>query len=305
MQIEQFEYMLALSEERSFSAAAKRLFITQPSLSQSVKSLEQQLGVELIRRTTSEMTFTYAGEEFVETARQIIDLKNRYISKINDMNNLQTGKLTIGIPNFRGSIMLPQTLPIYHQRYPKVTLSIVEAASSSLELLTVKGQTDVSIIQLPIASKQLSYEHITTEKMLLAAPPEHPCCKDLINKPQDFSNLPTISLNELRNEAFILLKHGHRMRQTCDKAFKYANITPNNYLEVNNLLTAQRLVANNFGFTFIAETSARFSNQILSPIYFRLSDSNIQWELVAAYRSDSYLSNITRAYIDLVKEIFG
>ena len=301
MQIEQFEYMVALSEEKSFSAAAKRLYISQPSLSQSVKSLEQQLGVELLHRTTNEMSFTYAGEEFVDTARKILDLRNRYIAKINDMNHLQAGKLTIGVPNYRGAIILPQTLPLFSQKFPKVIVAVVEANSSSLEEMAAKGRTDVSILQLPISSKQLAYEHITNEKLLLAAPPNHPFCQDHLVRPQDFSCLPTISISNLQKEPFILLKYGHRMRQTCDKLFKYANITPNIGLEVNNLLTAQQLVAHNFGFTFIAETAAKFSNQGSSPVYFRLSDIDIQWSLVVAYRKSSYISNIMREYINIVK----
>lgn len=305
MQIEQLEYMVALAEEKSFSAAAKRLYISQPSLSQSVKSLEQQLGVELLRRTTSEMSFTYAGEEFVDTARKILDLKNRYIAKINDINNLQAGKLTIGVPNYRGAIILPQTLPLFSQKYPKVTISVIETTSSSLEELTAKGRTDISILQLPISSKNLSYEYITTEKLLLAAPPGHNVCHKYQESKQDFSHLPTINISRLKDEPFILLKYEHRMRQTCDKLFKYANITPNICLEVNNLLTAQQLVAHNLGFTFIAETAAKFSSQEPSPIYFRLSDVDIQWPLVVAYRKESYISNIVREYINIVKEQFS
>lgn len=306
MRIEQFAYVVAVAEEMSFSRAAKRLHVTQPSLSQSISTIEQRFGVKLFHRTTNEISLTYEGEQFLDTAQQILALCSSYTAKISDVNELKRGHITVGVPNFRGCIILSRVLPHFMNEFPQIEVSVIEADSSRLEELTSKGRTDVTIINLPIKQKDISYEPICTERLLLAMPPNHPICQEHnISFSQNFNDLPQISLKDVSKEPFVLLKEEHRLGQSARLLFKYSNITPNIRLEVNNLLTAQQLVAAGLGLSFFGETAAKFSKLVPCPVYFRLDDSSIQWTLVAAYKSNRYISKASKEFIRITKEELG
>ena len=305
MTIEQLNYVIVLSEELSFTNACQRLHLTQPALSQSIKTLENQLGVILFRRTTSELEITYAGEQFVKAARQIMETKRNLLAVIDDINNLERGRLTIGVPNFRGQVVLSRTLPRFKERYPNIELSVIEENTKRLSEITEKGLVDISIMNLPDEYENLSFIHLLEERILLAAPPTHPMCNKYRNKDQDFDNLPSVSVTSLDNEPFIILKHGHKLRQTTEEIFRQNNIGKNIVLEVNNLPTAQQLVANGLGFTFEGEMAARFAVQNPRPVFFTIRGTVPTYSIVAAYKTGSYLSHTTKAYLQIVRETFS
>ena len=305
MTIEQLNYVIVLSEELSFTNACQRLHLTQPALSQSIKTLENQLGVILFKRTTSEFEITYAGEQFVKAARQIMETKRNLLAIIDDINNLERGRLTIGVPNFRGQVVLSRTLPIFKERYPNIELSVIEENTRRLSEITEKGLVDISIMNLPDAYENLSFIHLLEERILLAAPPLHPICKEYRNMEQNFRNLPSISLADLKDEPFIILKHGHKLRQTTEELFRQNNMGKNIVLEVNNLPTAQQLVANGLGFTFEGEMAARYAVQNPRPVFFTIEGNVPTYSIVAAYRTGNYLSHTTKAYLQIVKESFS
>ena len=111
-------YVKTIAEEKSISKAAKRLYIAQPSLSQSLQKLEEQLGVALFHRTSSGLTLTYAGERYYHMASQVLKIYENFEIEISDINNLKTGKIRLGITNHLGALTLPQTLKQFHDLFP-------------------------------------------------------------------------------------------------------------------------------------------------------------------------------------------
>ena len=302
MNIEKMEYIVAVAQERSFSKAAAKLHLTQPSLSQSVSSLEQSLGYRIFRRTTNSVSLTDEGAVFVETAERILAMCRECDAKVSDINELKSGNLTVGVPNFRGTVILPRILPRFMKEYPGVKISVVESSSNQLEMLTAKGKTDLTIINLPIKQSGIAYVPVCKERLLLAAPPDHPLCEKYgVTFPQDFSRLPIISFDDIRHAPFVVLRQEHRLRQSADRIFQYAGIAPDIKLEINNLLTAEQLVAAGIGFLIIGETAARFSNLTPCPAYFRMAVP-IEWTLVVAHQENRYMSKIAMEFLRVTKE---
>jgi DNA-binding transcriptional LysR family regulator len=302
MNLAPFEYVLTLAELKNFSRAADALYISQPSLSKYITNLEKELGVKLIDRTTSHFEITYAGEIFVDAARSIVDLRDKLISQLEDIKDLKKGRVVVGMPRHRGTLFLPNMLPVFYERYPGIEVDIVEGSSAELEDATVQGKTDFSILDLPVFSDQLIHVPLANEKILVTLPPNHPLKKRITGFPQDLANLPLIHLSELRDDYFILRKKGNRLRQIANALFIQASFKPKVRLESSSMQTIQNLVAAGVGVSFVIDSG------IVNPsatLLFALDMPQTSLQLVAVYRKEKKLSKAANAFIEVAKEILN
>ncbi len=303
MYLRPFEYIVTLAELKSFSKAANALYISQPSLSQYISNFEEKLGLLLIERTTTHFELTYAGELFVEAARRILDLEDGLMRQFEDIKGLKKGRVCLGIPRHRGSLILPSILPAFYKKYPGIEVALTEGSSAELEELTVQGKTDVTIINLPVSSDQLVYETLTNEEVLVIVPPHHPLKERISEFPQNFLNLPVIQLSELRDNYFILRRNGTRLRQVTNELFLQAGFTPKVRLESSSMQTIKNLVATGVGVSFVVDTWVEAPP---TPLFFSLGNpQKTTLQLVAMYREGKYLSRATRAFIDVAKEVLN
>lgn len=300
MDLKQFEYVLTINEEKSFSKAAKKLFISQPSLSQYINRLEGQLGVSIFDRNTTPLTLTYEGELYIETALNILSIMDNLQKKFDDVTELKMGRLNIGLTPSKANNPLPAILPIFKEKYPGIELIITEATSSELEDLLSKGLVDVCIMNLPIKNKNIEYEPILTEKIFLAAPPKFSTSTETPNEP-----FPQIDITTLTNEQFILLHSDQRLRQIADNIFNNYSIKPKILLETSSIETALRLSASGMGFSFVPESSVIFSGLLNPPKYYTVGEPSFSWTLVIAYRQNSYRTKAVKAFADITKQVVG
>lgn len=300
MDLKQFEYVLTINEEKSFSKAAKRLFISQPSLSQYINRLENQLGVSIFDRNSVPLTLTYEGQLYIDTALQILSLLDNLNKQFQDVTHLKIGKLNIGLTPSKATNPLPAILPVFKEKYPGIELIITEATSQELEDMLTRNMVDVCMLNLPIKSKQIEYEPILTEKLFLATPPDFSLNRE---EKLDKNGFPIININEIKDEYFILLHSGQRLRQIADNIFSNAGIKPKMLLETASIDTALRLTASGMGFSFVPESYVRFSALATPPKYYSVEDASFNWTLVIAYKQGAYRSKVVNAFSDVVKEV--
>ena len=283
MDLKQFEYVLTINEERSFSKAAKKLFISQPSLSQYINRLETQLGVTIFDRNTSPLTLTYEGELYIETALNILSILDNLQKKFDDVSDLKIGRLNIGLTPSKANNPLPVILPVFQKKYPGIEVTITEATSLELEDMLSHGMVDLCLMNLPIKSKNLEYEEILTEKIYLAAPPDfNGTYEDKADK------APFIDIKTMADKPFILLRSDQRLRQIADSVFLSAGYKPKIMLETSSIETALRLSAAGMGFCFVPESFIEFSGLVHQPKFFSFGEPAFSWTLVIAYRQHSY-----------------
>jgi DNA-binding transcriptional LysR family regulator len=298
MDFHQLEYVMAIAKEKSFSKASKKLYISQPSLSQYIIRLEQQLGIKLFDRTTNPLILTFAGEKYIKTAKSILDLKKQLGRELNDISDSKKGRLTIGIPLSIERYLLPLVLPEFYKRFPGVEIKIEEYSSIQLEEMLLAGEIDIAILHLPIQNERIIYEPISAENIFLLAPPgQHN--RSII----ELGKQHKLDFSYLQDEKFILLKQGYRMRFVADEIFKRAQFKPNILLEIRNLDTAYRLCAAGVGFTLIPENVIGLLNTNQYQGYFLIDD--ITYTLALAYRHGEYLTKATHEFIIITKEIIG
>lgn len=286
MELRQLNYVLQIAAEKNFSRAADKLHIAQPSLSQQLSKLEQELGVLLFRRTTNSVELTQAGQVFVEKSQTILDAVEQLKQEMDDMAQMRRGRLVVGTLPITGSHVLPLVLPEFGSRYPQIEVVLVEETTSKLEQLTASGGTDLSLLSLPLIDNSLAWEPFLEEEICLAVPPSHP----LSERNGD------VDIAELANEPFIGLKRGQGFRQITVELCQQSGFTPAIVFESSNIETVQSLVAGGMGIAFVPQMLTRGKGADMSPAYLRLSNKPTR-QLVVASRKGRYLSKAAEAFI--------
>jgi DNA-binding transcriptional LysR family regulator len=301
MELRQLQYMLKVAEERSFSKAAQKLYLSQPSLSQCIQRIEQQLGLPLFDRSTTPLSLTYAGEVFVETARRMLNLNHQLQTQIQEIVDFKKGRLTVGISNTRGSFFLPNILPLFCKKFPGIELILEEGTLAELEDLAMKGVTDLSFVTLPLSTPHFICEPLLTENIVLVVPRSHPLYKLASNRPP----WPQIHLADLREEPFILLKKGRNLRKIADQCFINSGLNPRIIFESQSPETVLSLVKAGMGITFGTDVLAQFGAFPDQIAFFTLDEPLPSRTFAVVYRKERYLSRAALEFIALTKEILS
>ena len=219
MNLKHAQYIMTILQEGSITAAAKKLFISQPSLSQVVKLAETNLGAPVFNRSTDPISLTPAGEKYVEAAKQILAIQQNLEREIEEIRTEEHGKIRFGIPVQRGMQLLPLALPPFFEKYPHVDIEILEQGSSRMEDLVLNGSVDLACMTTVARREELSYHLLESEELVLLAAGTTDLAKRIP------SGTP-ISITEAGHERFISNKPGHNVRTIQDSLFIASGIHP-------------------------------------------------------------------------------
>ncbi|MGE4283136.1 MAG: LysR family transcriptional regulator [Clostridia bacterium] len=299
MDFRELVYITTVAEYKSITKAATALYISQPSLSHFILKVEEEMGVRLFDRTTSPISLTYAGEKYIEVARQILMLHANLKREFRDIAQGKKGRINIGIPHERACYMLPLVLPQYRKKYPGIEVNVYEARTKVLIESVIKGQTDFIILPFHINDKSLSIEPIYEEEIVLVA--KH----DVIRKSGCVINEKNqIDMATVQNVPFILLKNGHGIRRAVDILFENFKINPNVILEISSNQTACRLAAAGMGVAIVPEMTVRLLANVKNENIYSLTNNPITWEIVAAYRKDAYIGLAEKDFFEMARKVF-
>lgn len=173
MEFRDLHYLLAIAQAKSISKAAQGLFMSQSSLSQALRLMEDELGGKLFTRTSTGVRPTQAGELMIQRAQKILGEYHQTQQMIQDMENLEAGRVDFGISTFRGGYLLPPALCRFCQRYPNIQVEIREENSMALEQLLIEGQLDLALIALPPVKLKDQVE-LLQDEILLVVSHDHP-----------------------------------------------------------------------------------------------------------------------------------
>lgn len=291
MELRQLNYVIQIALEKNFSRAAEKLHIAQPSLSQQLSKLEQELGVLLFRRTTNSVELTQAGQVFINKSQAILDAVEQLKQEMDDMAQMRRGRLVVGTLPITGSHILPLVLPVFGALFPQIEIVLVEDTTAKLEQLTASGGTDLSLLSLPLIDNSLSWEPFMEEEICLAVPPQHPLA----------AREDSIEIPELQDEPFIVLKRGQGFRQITVDLCEQKGFSPQIVFESSNIETVQSLVAAGMGIAFVPKMLTRQQGSEFAPAYLQLSTKPTR-TLVIASRKGRYLSKAAVAFIQTLNQ---
>lgn len=148
MDFREMVYITAVADCRSVTGAARRLYISQPSLSHIISKIEQDAGVKLFDRSQSPITLTYAGELYVETARKILMMSENLRKELVDVGLGEKGRICFGMPVERAGYMLPAVVRDFRNQYPGIDMQIMEANAD--ELIKALMRDEIHFLIAPV-----------------------------------------------------------------------------------------------------------------------------------------------------------
>ena len=257
MNFRNLQYFLTAAEERNFTHAARKLYISQQSLSGHIAKLEEELGVSLFERGP-ELKLTYAGERLALIARQICSLEQEILREAGEISDHRRGRLRLGVSYTCGRAMLPALLPEFCQSHPMVEISLMEGNHRQLNEWLRRGEIDVLIGYMPIDVPGAQVSVMLRERLFLACPRRF--SREVFAGDEQAVRRAREEGADIRlfdRQPFILLKTGNRIRAMLEQYGRSIGFLPRVLLETENIETAFALAQRGMGITVYPELFLR------------------------------------------------
>lgn len=292
MNLKQAQYVKTIAECGSITAAAKKLFVSQPSLSQMLRQLEQETGLPIFDRSTSPMRLTYAGEKYLHAAERILAANAELDSQLREIRQEHAGRLRLGISITRAMQVMPLVMPVFQQQYPNVTLQLTESGSANLEELLRGGNIDLAFAALESTSPSLAYELLEKETIGVLAG------KDAAITRQ-YPSGTALPLEAFRRETFISLTKSHSARITQDKLFRKYGLTPNILLETDALEVGRRVALEAGACMILPNIYIDDYCSQRRGCFYPLKDYENHRHFYACYRKDEFVPQYARDFVQI------
>ena len=302
------EYVYTVYQERSFTRAAEKLYISQPALSLTIKNVENELGQPIFERSGKEIKPTFIGLKYIKAIEDTMRIQANFNVEIDDILKLKNGKITIGCTYFIADYILPRTISNFKKIYPNIEIIVVAEDGSTLESRLENDSIDIIIGNSAVFLEQYKYLPLTSERVFVGAArhiteklglSDHLIPHEKIKDGLCESNLEKkIKIDLLRDEKFILMSKGTKMRQMAKQMFGELKIIPNVTMEYEREETAIRFCEEGFGICFVSEKSVRFSD-ICHGIDLFLPDTEYSaFELYLIRKKSRYLPEAIREFAE-------
>ncbi len=288
MEMHQLRYVVAVARSGNFSRAAEQCHVSQPSLSQQIQKLENELGERLFHRMKREARLTAHGEAFLRRAVKILEEVDAAKREATDARGLLRGTITIGVLPTIAPYLLPAVLAAFSSRYPGVEIIVQEDTTARLLKLALAYDIDLALASQPIRDERLQVRPLFSEELLLALPPGHPLTRHR-----------AVEAADLGGERLIVMKEGHCLGDQvlgfCDRRDVKMQIS----FRSAQLETIQALVSAGLGISLIPAMAAR-KERGDAPEYRSFQGPRPQRKIVALWPRQRPLS---RAATEFVKGI--
>lgn len=260
------EIIYTIHQEQSFSRAAQKLFIAQPSLSLLVKKLEQQLGVPLFDRSCKPIRLTEAGKQYIAAVESIRETESNFRNYLQSVSALEAGALGIGSNQLLSSLVLPKYITAFNQKYPNIRLTLMDANSTTLQNELALGQLDMVIDNHILPDDLFEQTRLATEYLLLAVPAHFPENEELAPYRLTYSDIldgkhetatGNVPLQKLQDVPFILMNRDNDTRKATEKIFQSCNFSPKMLFELDRLTTLYSYVELGAAASIVSDTLVR------------------------------------------------
>ena len=306
-----FLYVYTVYKEQSFTRAAEKLYISQPSLSAAIKKTEEEIGFPLFERGFSPVRPTQIGLKYIEAAEEILRIEKNFAAYLEDTQDLKQGELSIGGTNYISSFIIPRLVSRFSESYPKINITLLETNSTALEIQVRNETIDLIIDSFEEANTIYESYPLMEEAIMLAVPESleiNHTLRDFQIRPSEIYNrsieytaVPALSIQTFGQEKFILLKPGNDMLYRAKRIFKKGQLAPDVAFSLDQLITSFNLTASAAGVSFVTDTLFKFHSYPDNVYLYNIAESEGR-TLHIAHKRGKYCSKAMERFIQLAQD---
>lgn len=297
MNLKQLESFALIIESRSFSQAAKKLFLTQPTISSHIALLEKELNTQLLVRTTKDVHPTEEGKKLYIYAKQILNIQNRIFQEFN-VDSEESNLLTLGASTIPEQYILPEVLPKYIKRN-KNELKILQGDSTKIIDKIINKEVEVGLVGTEIENSSLIFEPFFRDKLVVITPVND---KYIKMKEDGFS------INDLLKEPIIMREEGSGTRKEIRQFLKAHNFDIhdlNVIATLNSIEAIKKSVQNNMGISIISKLALEDFEKDNKVLVFEFEDIDMYRNLYIVRNKEMYMSKCALKFIKFIREFFN
>ena len=290
IKLSQLDYFRAVGQFQHVTKAAQHLGISQPALSRAIAALEADIGIPLFEHRRRSVRLTENGEVFLRYIVRAFAVIEDGFEALSDLDEPGHGKIRIGFLRTLGYGFIPQLIRLFRMRYPDVQISLLQNNSSGLEDSLKNGHLDlIFVTQLADDSTCVS-EKLASQEIHLIVPTNH-----------RYANRNSVTLNEIKDEAFICFKKGHALRDTFNRIFESAGFNPKISFECDDGSYLIGFVTAGLGIALLppnhGQVEGAQSVEIISP--------DARRDVIIAWSKNRYINKSTQAFLEFTKASVG
>jgi LysR family transcriptional regulator, hydrogen peroxide-inducible genes activator len=288
MEMHQLRYVVAVARAGNFSRAADQCHVSQPSLSQQILKLEQELGERLFDRMKREAKLTPHGQAFLPRAVKILEEVDVAKREACDAQRLLRGRVILGVLPTIAPYLLPAVLVPFTGNFPGVEIVVQEDTTSQLLKLAHACEIDFAVASRPIQDQQIEVKDLFAEELRVALPPGHPLTRKR-----------AVSVADLEQEPFIVMKEGHCLGDQVLNFCERRDLKPAITFRSAQLETVQALVCSGLGISLIPAMATR-SGRTPAPEYRSVVGPKPERKIVAIWPKQRPLSRAANEFLKQV-----
>lgn len=301
------EYVYAVYEEKSFSKAAQKLYITQPALSTAIKKVEKKIGSPIFDRSTSPIGLTPSGEVYIDAIEKLFALEQNTLNQLNNLNGLLAGKVSVAGTMFFTSYILPPLLNAYSAKYPQIKIELQEGTTSQLTDKLMSEEIDLLIDNSELDDKNFENYYYGTERIILAVPKAFPINEGLERYRmtaqqirEGVHGLPeteVLPLYLMKDSPFVCVKEENSIFKRGQKMCARQNYNPNIVMKPDQVISAFNMACSGMGVTFVPD--GLISNLPYEvPMYYYKMEEDLSVRLIHVYKKrNKYLTKAMEEFI--------
>ncbi|MBN2289205.1 MAG: LysR family transcriptional regulator [Candidatus Glassbacteria bacterium] len=290
MLLEHLRFFYAVAENGSFTRAARDLLLTQPAVSSQIRNLEERLGQRLFERQGKNIQLTEAGKILYSQSRKIFQQLREVEVVLNDLKSLETGRLNLGTVDVISIYVLPMIFREFHQRYPRVEISIEVDNSFNLCSGVAGGELDLGFVTLPVEDKSLVSVPIYNDVMRVIANSRHP-----------LAGRKLVTLEDLSKTNLIIYKRGSVTRRILEQIFESHGFELSPDMEIDRPEAMKKLVEVGLGVSIIPEMTIKREVEEGSLVVLEMGNIRFERQLGLVYRKGQFFSPSTAAFIEVLQ----
>jgi len=297
MDLRRLEVFVKVAELGSFSRAAEALFLTQPTVSEHVRALEEDLGVQLLDRLGRGAAPTPAGQLLLGYARRILVLMREARQAVDRFQGRLLGELIVGGSTIPGEYILPALIGQFKTKYPDISISLRVGSSQQISEWVEEGRVEIGVVGARPSSRVLVARELMADRMVIVVPPDHP-----------WSRRESVTLADIRAEPLVLRERGSGTREALERALADAGTELTAFRvagEMGSTQAVKQAVRAGIGVSLVSKLAVEDECRARLLVCVKVRDLDVRRSFHLVTHRDRSRSPLAQAFLEFVESQTG